>query len=489
MGFTAFLVILLMVLLGFAVVLLIVTLNKQGVLKQERYAIEEQHRLLDEKYRKLVNRFRPVVSLDEEAERLRAEIQQLAAEQQAFGAKTAGERQALNSEYQQAKVLYDRLKREVSLLEENLEDISFGLYKPHYEFDTSEDYRQRLDQVRDEKKQLVRNDQATKCLVEWTVGGSRREGERMQKQLAKIMLRAFNGESDAAVANVRWNNITRMEERLQRAYEAINKLGTVVQVSLVSGYMDLALQELRLQFEYEEKRRAEAEEQRIIKERMREDERAQRELERAEQEAAEDELRFEKALERARSEVAEAKGEELEALTIKMRELEAQLAEKHAEHERAISRAQQTRSGHVYVLSNVGSFGENVFKIGMTRREKWKDRVKELSDASVPFEFDVHAMVFTEDAPDLEHTLHGVFSDHRVNLVNERKEFFNVSIREIEKALVARGLKVEITKLAEAREYRETIALRARREGTQIPEQTVAFPEMIGASVTPTNGR
>ncbi len=484
MGFTSFLVILLMVLLAAAVVAFFLVLHKRNVLEDERSALEDQHRLLDEKYRKLVDRFRPVVKLDEEAKRLREEIQQLHAERQAFATKTASERQTLGAEYQQARQLYDRLKREVSLLEENLEDISYGLYKPHYDFDTSEDYRQRLDQIREQKKQLVRNELATKCLVEWTVGGSRREGERMQKQLAKLMLRAFNGESDAALANVRWNNITRMEERLQRAHEAINKLGTVMQVSIVPGYLELALQELRLQFEYEEKRRAEAEEQRVIKERMREEERAQRELERAEQEATAEEVRFERALEKARAEVAVAKGEELAALTIKMRQLEAQLAEKHAERERAKSMAQQTRRGHVYVLSNVGSFGESVFKIGMTRRLDPHDRVWELSDASVPFDFDVHAMIFTEDAPDLECTLHDVFSDRRVNLVNDRKEFFNVSIREIEAALAARGLQFQLTKLAEAREYRETIALRSQIRG---PQQTQAFPDVIGANLTPSS--
>ena len=122
-----------------------------------------------------------------------------------------------------------------------------------------------------------------------------------------------------------------------------------------------------------------------------------------------------------------------------------------------------TKSGHVYIVSNIGSFGENVYKIGLTRRLDPQDRIRELGDASVPFPFDVHAMVYSEDAPNLEQTLHRAFDNRRVNLVNMRKEFFTVSLSEVEQATQDHGT-LEFTLAAEAEEYRKTLALREARE-------------------------
>ena len=156
-----------------------------------------------------------------------------------------------------------------------------------------------------------------------------------------------------------------------------------------------------------------------------------------------------------------------------------------------MSRAELTRSGHVYVVSNIGSFGENVYKIGLTRRLEPEDRIRELGDASVPFPFDIHAMVFSEDAPGLEQTLHREFDDRRVNLVNTRKEFFAVSLPEIESAAQEHGT-VEFTLAADAEQYRKTLALREakrrsfRRDRARGPGrsrrqgQTGATPSCLG---------
>jgi hypothetical protein len=328
---------------------------------------------------------------------------------------------------------------------------------------------------------MVRTDQATRCQVEWTVGGSKADGIRMQKQLTKLMLRAFNGECDAAVANCKWNNFSRMKERINRAYAAVNQLGTVVQVQIVEPYLVLALRELDLEFEYEEKRRAEAEEQRAIKERMREEERAQREFERAEAEAIADEARYETALAKARRELATAQGQKLAVLNERIEQLQIQLDEAHAKHQRAVSMAQLTRCGYVYVISNIGSFGEDMYKIGLTRRLEPMDRIRELGDASVPFAFDVHAMVYCEDAPALECALHQHFRERSVNLVNNRKEFFHVSLEEIERFVSDRGLGIQITKLAEARDYRETLALRLKQNSAAIEPE----PDLFPAELTP----
>jgi hypothetical protein len=121
--------------------------------------------------------------------------------------------------------------------------------------------------------------------------------------------------------------------------------------------------------------------------------------------------------------------------------------------------AQQTKRGHVYIISNIGSFGEQVYKIGMTRRLEPEDRIKELGDASVPFSFDIHAMIFSEDAPNLEAELHKAFASRKVNMLNYRKEFFKVTLNEIEQKVKEIGLKTEFIRIPEAMEYRETLVI------------------------------
>ncbi|RZJ95351.1 MAG: DUF4041 domain-containing protein, partial [Hymenobacter sp.] len=202
----------------------------------------------------------------------------------------------------------------------------------------------------------------------------------------------------------------------------------------------------------------ERDEQRRIREQMREEEAAQRELEKAKLEAEREAKRDAEALARARLDYEKAKGPEQQRMLERIAELERRVAE-DLEKQRAISQAQLTRTGHVYVISNIGSFGEGVYKLGMTRRLVPQDRIDELGDASVPFEFDVHAIIRTSDAPALESALHRTFTDRRVNRINERKEFFRVSLEEIASAVRKHHGEFELTQLAEAAEYRKTLAL------------------------------
>ena len=229
------------------------------------------------------------------------------------------------------------------------------------------------------------------------------------------MFRAFNGECDAAVARVKYNNVEVMERRMTKAFERVNKLSVTTGCAIEPVYLRLKLAELHLTHEFHEKRQAEREEQRQIREQMREEMKAKKEAERAQREAEKDEARYEKALAKARAEAADAAGAKQDKLRSEIEELERRLAEAHANKERAVSRAQMTRAGHVYVISNVGSFGDDVYKIGMTRRLDPMDRVRELGDASVPFRFDVHAVIYSDDAPGLEAELHRQFDGHRVN--------------------------------------------------------------------------
>lgn len=170
-----------------------------------------------------------------------------------------------------------------------------------------------------------------------------------------------------------------------------------------------------------------------------------------------EEKRYQKALEKAKKDLGLVSGERLDELNSQIAQLEQNLKDAHEAKERAISRAQETKSGHVYIISNLGSFGENVYKIGMTRRLEPMDRVKELGDASVPFTFDLHAMIFSENAPELENLLHKEFDDRRINKVNYRKEYFKVTLDEIEQVIKDKYEKeVDFIKVSEAQQFRET---------------------------------
>ena len=391
---------------------------------------------------------------------------------------------ALNQDYLNHKEIYENLRKEVSLLEENLENISYGLYKPHYDYNTSAEFKQKLEEIINREKQIIKNESATFCPIKWEAGGSKSERIKMTKHYSKLMLRAFNGECDAAIAKVRWNNIGTMEARIGKAFEAINKLGSTHQITVAKEYYDLKLQELRLEFELEEKLYQEKEEQRKIREQIREEEKAQREIEKARKEAEEDEERNEKALQKAKAEIKKSKGKKLELLTEKIKRLEENLQKAHELKERAISRAQFTKSGHVYIISNIGSFGDTVYKIGMTRRLEPTDRIEELGDASVPFDFDVHGLIYSENAPELKNILQKKLDSKRVNLVNRRAEFFNTTIDEIEALVNELNLKIQLTKMAEAKEYRETLSLKEAQSGiTQKTdkkiEEDTKFPETL----------
>lgn len=366
----------------------------------------------------------------------------------------------LISKYSSGKRKLEELMEEVKIYEENIDLSEFGLYEPHFDFETSEKFKTKLSQNKAKQKALIKAGKAATCTAQWTVENSAKKGEMMTKRAIKLTLRAFNGECDSLIAKVNWSNVNKTEQKIIKAYENIDKLNVSNKIFIEKAFLDLKLEELYLVHEFEEKKREEKEEQRRIKEEMREEEKAQREILKAQKAAEQETKRYEKALEQAQKDLSQVQGEALEKLKAKIAELSQELAESKLANERAISRAQMTKSGHVYIISNVGSFGEDVYKIGMTRRLDPLDRVKELGDASVPFQFDVHAMIYTENAPELESLLHKEFDNRRVNKINYRKEYFNVTLDEIESIVhQIHDAEIEFTKLAEAQEYRETLTL------------------------------
>ena len=285
----------------------------------------------------------------------------------------------------------------------------------------------------------------------------------------KLSLRAFNGECDAIIAKVKWNNIETCKKKIQDSFKRINQLQAVNCVSITEEYLKLKLEELVLTHEYELLKYRIKEEERERREELREEQKAIRELERERERAEKEEAHYTAALAKVKKEIESATGIKYEQLNEKIQYLEEELAAARADKERAISMAQQTRCGYVYIISNIGSFGEGVFKIGMTRRLDPEDRIRELSNASVPFKYDIHAMIYSEDAPALESFLHNVFDSKKVNKVNGRKEFFKVSLCEIEEKIKEQGLDAQFISVPEARDYRESLRM---EEYMLLPKET-----------------
>lgn len=364
------------------------------------------------------------------------------------------------------------IQNEITSLTSRLQELeeqdflfAHGFYESKYNFGTSEEYKEKLDMLKTKQKELIKQKMAAICRTEWMVEGSQAKGRKMVNDFLKLVLRAFNGECDTAVLKVKYNNIKTLEKRINKSYEALNKLSQTNKCEITRDYLTLRLEELYLTHEFQEKKKEEQEEQRRIKEQMREEEKARREIEKIKEKAEDEENKYATALEKARQEIAKSVGQEKDKLQEKVEYLRKQLEEATLNKERAVSRAQLTKSGHVYIISNIGSFGSNIYKIGMTRRLDPSDRVKELSSASVPFPFDIHAMIFSENAPELENRLHQIFYGKRVNKANDRKEFFNITLEEIVETVnaIARqekwDTKISFTKAAEAEEYRKTVAM------------------------------
>lgn len=400
------------------------------------------------KKNKKLKKYDSIINVEEEVCKLTTEKDDLDKKFKALKSKYTDELKTLKSKKQ-------TLSNELSILEEKYTLSEYALYEPKYDFDSHVAYEDRLLDIRDKQKLLIKDKEAVRVLIQWQVEGSAAKGRKMTNHFVKLIIRAFNGECDACISKVKYNNIDAMEKRIEKSFEQINKLGVTTQCEITRDYLNAKLEELYLVHEFQEFKQEQKEEQRRIKEQMREEARAQRELEKAKADAEKEESRYQKALEQAKADVENATGKKLDGLNSKILELEQKLKEAQEKKERAISRAQMTRSGHVYIISNIGSFGEDIYKIGMTRRLEPLDRVKELGDASVPFQFDVHAMIFSEDAPGLENKLHKTFNDDRVNRINLRKEYFNVPLEKI-KEIVDETSEAEIsfTMVAEAKEFR-----------------------------------
>jgi hypothetical protein len=305
--------------------------------------------------------------------------------------------------------------------------------------------------ARDRTRHMVKGRQAAKCDYVEAVRSTSAEN---------FVTDAFNGKVDSILASAKHDNYGTLAQQIKDAYALVNNLGKPFRdARILPEYLTARLEELRWVTITHELKLQEREEQRVIKEQIREEEKARRDFEKAQRDAAKQEDTLQKAIDKVQQQAARASDEQRAAFEAQLQELEARLQQAQEKNQRALSMAQQTKSGHVYIISNIGSFGEHVYKIGMTRRLEPLDRVRELGDASVPFEFDVHALLFSEDAPNLERALHRHFLRAQINKANPRKEFFRVDLGQIKAEIEQLGIETKWTMMAEAREYRESLAI------------------------------
>ncbi len=339
----------------------------------------------------------------------------------------------LRKELNQKRNEKTNLQNQIITLEDEVLVQSFGLYTPKYDFSNSTKYKERLTEVRQKQKDMVKSGKAVLGSTDWNVNGSITQGKKMIKDMQKLLLRAFNSECDGLIDKVKYNNYDSVKRRITSSMDAISKLGTVMRISISYPYYELKLEELDLAFEYRQKKQQEKEEQKELRAQMREEAKLQKALEEERKKLEKEQTHYENALHRLEEQLA--KDPENADLLQKKAELSASLDDVNKAIKDVDYREANKKAGYVYVISNIGAFGENVYKIGMTRRLDPTERVDELGDASVPFDFDIHAMIFSEDAPALEAALHQAFADRKLNMVNTRREFFNVTLDEIKEEI------------------------------------------------------
>lgn len=401
-------------------------------------------------------------SAEERAKGIEAEAANLLTDARGRGAAIVAEAQAkaetLAGDALRALQQAEQLERTVQAMKNTIEGYGDRYLIPSHTLldDLAEEFGhaeagQKLKAVRHQIRQSVNTGRAAACDY----------AERNRSETAiRFVVDAFNGKADSILSEVKHNNAGTLQQELRDAFSLVNLNGRAFRNARITDeYLALRLEELHWAAVANELRVREREEQRRIKEQIREEEKARKEYERAMREAARDEDALQKAMDKATAQLAKASEEQKARYEAQLLELSAKLKEAEERSKRALSMAQQTKQGHVYIISNVGSFGQHVYKIGLTRRLDPLDRVRELGDSSVPFEFDVHAMIFAEDAPALETQLHRHFVLSQVNNVNYRKEFFRVDIAHIRKEIEALGLTASWTMAAQAREYRESLAI------------------------------
>lgn len=365
-----------------------------------------------------------------------------------------------NNELNRLNEKINQVKSQLVVMNDAILFQDFALYEPRYDFCNSEEYKEKLQNIRDQQKQLIKNGYAVSGDKTWTVNGSQSQGNKMVADMQKLLLRAFNSECDEVISKVKYNNIEASEKKIRTSCDAISKLGKMMHIVITAPYFDLKIQELYLAFEYQQKKQEEKEALKEVRAEMREAAKLQKEIEEQRKKIEKEQTHYQAAYQNVLKQLEESPDNT--DLLDKKAEIEKNLTEIEKAIKDVDYREANQRAGYVYVISNIGAFGENVYKIGMTRRLDPQDRIDELGDASVPFNFDVHAMIFSDDAPALESALHRAFESKKVNMINHRREFFNVTLDEIKEVVYKNYDKtVEFIDYPDAQQYRESLKIRS----------------------------
>jgi hypothetical protein len=426
------------------------TVAKRQALEDELSALQGKLSTDREALRALEERTRHLFEVEKRATVVAAELRDRSAQLDDVKARL-GETEDELHDLQSRLDLYTRID----------EFVGYGLFEePDYLHETPERYQAEIKKVREQQKAAVRDNKAVELPGDVEIDGSTKTGAAVLKGQAKLVLNAFNLECDLLIGKVNPSNFDRTLDQIATKAESIEKNMVSVRAGIAQQYLELKFQECRLVYEHALRKAERDEENRLARERIREEAKVAKEYEQALAKAEQEERVYKDLLEKARLNLQSAHEDEKADLEAKIMVLETQLREAGDAKQRAKSMAEQTRRGFIYVISNVGSFGEGVYKIGLTRRLDPMDRVKELGDASVPFAFDVHAFVYSEDAPAMEAELHRRFSSARVNAVNLRKEFFTADLGEIQSAVEElAGKEADFLVKPTAEEYYESLRL------------------------------
>ena len=341
-------------------------------------------------------------------------------------------------------------RRDAAIQASLVDDVNLADYQDM----KSDEIKNELAMLRTKQSQIVQNGDAVKVLAS---SAPKRKIAAQSKQL----LRCFNAECISIVDKVTLRNVDASRDRIARSFETLNRIFADDGMQISEYFLKTKFEELSLAYSYQVKQEEEKEQRRAIREQMVEEEKVRKEIEREKLKIEKEEAQFSNEINKLMAYMQSAKDEVERKLYLdKIQDLQGKLDDLQKDKDNVLQREQNTRAGFVYIISNIGSFGEQVYKIGMTRRLEPMDRIAELSSASVPFPFDVHALIFSDDAPHLENVLHQHFDKQRVNQVNPRKEFFHVNLEEIKKVVLENhNATVKFVDIPDALEYRETLKL------------------------------
>jgi hypothetical protein len=333
---------------------------------------------------------------------------------------------------------------EVVELDDSLLLQQVGIYQYHHPLENADMYKERLTNLRARIKDQVKASQAILVSPMFAYNNSLAKGRRMTSDLSKLMLRAYNAEADNCVRALRAGTVLTATKRLDTSVSTIARLGAMMEMRVSPEYHDLRIEEIELTGDYLYKVQEEREVARDERERLRDERKAAQELATEREQLDKERSHYANALATLK---AQGKDDDVADIERRLIEIDAAIATNDY-------RTANIRAGYVYVISNIGTYGPGVVKIGLTRRLEPLERIRELGGASVPFPFDVHALYFSDDAVTLENELHKVFASRRLNQVNLRREFFFATPDEVRRVLIEKvGNLLEFTEAPEATQY------------------------------------